>query len=51
MSHLVLKGEAAKTELKRWEIKPNFYETYRKSLVRSGLELPDWIIISAEKSF
>jgi cyclopropane fatty-acyl-phospholipid synthase-like methyltransferase len=50
MSHLVLRGEAAKSELKRWEVRPSFYERYKKSLDKGGLEFPDWIIISAEKS-
>jgi cyclopropane fatty-acyl-phospholipid synthase-like methyltransferase len=50
MSHLVLRGEAAKSELRRWEVRPSFYETYRKSLDKRGLEFPDWIIISAKKS-
>jgi ubiquinone/menaquinone biosynthesis C-methylase UbiE len=50
MSHLVLRGEAAKGELKRWEVRPSFYEKYKKSLDKCGLEFPDWIIISAEKS-
>ena len=49
MSHLVLRGEAAKSELKRWEVRPSIYERYRKSLDKGGLEFPDWIIISAEK--
>jgi cyclopropane fatty-acyl-phospholipid synthase-like methyltransferase len=51
MSHLFLKGEAAKSELKRWEVRSTFYERYRKSLEKVGLEFPDWIIISAERFF
>jgi cyclopropane fatty-acyl-phospholipid synthase-like methyltransferase len=50
MSHLVLRGEAAKSELKRWEVRPSFYERYRKSLDKGGLEIPDWIVISGERS-
>jgi cyclopropane fatty-acyl-phospholipid synthase-like methyltransferase/predicted nucleotidyltransferase len=50
MSHLVLRGEAAKSELKRWEVRPSFYEKYRRTLDEQGLEFPDWIIVSAKKS-
>jgi cyclopropane fatty-acyl-phospholipid synthase-like methyltransferase len=50
MSHLVLREEAAKSELKRWEVRPTFYERYKSSLNKNGLEFPDWIIISATKS-
>jgi cyclopropane fatty-acyl-phospholipid synthase-like methyltransferase len=49
MSHLVLREKAAKSELKRWNVRPSFYEKYRKSLDKDGLEIPDWIIIAAEK--
>jgi ubiquinone/menaquinone biosynthesis C-methylase UbiE len=49
MSHLALRREAAQTELERWEVRPSFYERYRKSLDKDGLEFPDWIIISAKK--
>lgn len=48
-SHLILRRDAAESELKRWEVKPSFYERYRQSLDKSGLELPDWIIVSAKK--
>ena len=49
MSNLVLRKKAAKSELKRWNVRPSFYKKYRKSLDKDGLEIPDWIIISAEK--
>jgi cyclopropane fatty-acyl-phospholipid synthase-like methyltransferase len=49
-SHLVLRGQAAKAELERWEVKPGFYEKYREPIDKDGIEFPDWIIISAKKS-
>jgi SAM-dependent methyltransferase len=36
-SHLVLRGQAAKTELKRWEVRPSFYEKYRRTIDTDGL--------------
>ena len=49
-SHVVLRGEAARSELRRWEVKDSFYKRYKKSLDNSGLEFPDWIVISAKKT-
>jgi cyclopropane fatty-acyl-phospholipid synthase-like methyltransferase len=48
-SHLVLRGRAAKAELEKWNVKPSFYEKYRKPIDKDGLEFPDWIILSAKK--
>jgi hypothetical protein len=48
-SHLVLRGQAAKIELERWDVRPSFYEKHGKSIEKDGLEFPDWIIISAKK--
>lgn len=48
-SHLVLRGQAAKIELERWNVRPSFYEKYRKPIDKDGLEFLDWIIISAKK--
>jgi cyclopropane fatty-acyl-phospholipid synthase-like methyltransferase len=48
-SHLILRRQAAKAELQRWEVRPGFYEKYRKRIDKEGLEFPDWIIISAKK--
>jgi len=50
MSRLVLRGKAAKSELKRWNVRSSFYERCRNSLDKDGLEIPDWIITSAQKS-
>jgi cyclopropane fatty-acyl-phospholipid synthase-like methyltransferase len=47
--HLVLKGQAAKVELERWQVRPSFYEKYKKPIDKDGLEFLDWIIISAKK--
>jgi cyclopropane fatty-acyl-phospholipid synthase-like methyltransferase len=49
-SHLVMKGDAAKSCLKGVEIKDSFYETHKKLLNTRGLEIPDWTIISGIKS-
>lgn len=48
-SRLILTGQAAKAELERWEVRPGFYEKYRKTIDKDGLEFPDWIIVSAKK--
>lgn len=49
-SHLIMKADAAKSSLKSWEVKASFHETHKKQLNKSGLEIPDWIIISGVKS-
>jgi SAM-dependent methyltransferase len=48
-SRLILRGQTAKAELDRWEVMPGFYEKYRRTIDKEGLEFPDWIIISAKK--
>ncbi len=48
-AHLVIKGDAAKSWLKNAEVKASFYKTYKRMLVESGLELPDWVIVSGVK--
>ena len=48
-SHLVMKGDAAKSSLKSWEVRASFYESYKKQLNKSGLEIPDWVIVSGIK--
>jgi cyclopropane fatty-acyl-phospholipid synthase-like methyltransferase len=48
-SHLIMKAEAAKSNLKSWEVKPSFYEKHKAQLDKNGLELPDWIIVSGIK--
>jgi cyclopropane fatty-acyl-phospholipid synthase-like methyltransferase len=44
-SHLIMKADAAKSGLRSWEVKASFYETHKKQLNKSGLEIPDWVII------
>jgi cyclopropane fatty-acyl-phospholipid synthase-like methyltransferase len=48
-SRMILRGQAAKAELERWEVRPGFYEKYRRTIDKEGLEFPDWIIISTKK--
>jgi hypothetical protein len=49
-SRLILKGDAARSELRKWEVRESFFETHRKQLNHSGLEIPDWVIISGVKT-
>lgn len=49
-AHLIMKGEAAKSWLKYAEVRASFYRTYERVLSESGLEVPDWIIVSGVKS-
>jgi cyclopropane fatty-acyl-phospholipid synthase-like methyltransferase len=49
-AHLIMKGDAARSWLKGVEVKANFYETYKKVLIESGLDVPDWVIVSGAKS-
>lgn len=44
-SHLVVKSSAAGSLLRSWEVRPKFYKKYRTQLNKTGLELPDWIVI------
>lgn len=48
-SHLVVKAAAAESLLRSWEVKTKFYKTHRVQLDISGLDIPDWIIISGVK--
>jgi ubiquinone/menaquinone biosynthesis C-methylase UbiE len=43
-SHLIMKADTAKSLLT--STKASFYETQKKQLSKSGLEIPDWIIVS-----
>jgi hypothetical protein len=45
-----MKGEAAKSWLRYAEVRASFYRTYERVLSESGLEVPDWIIVSGVKS-
>jgi ubiquinone/menaquinone biosynthesis C-methylase UbiE len=46
-SHLILKGAVGKKLLAN--TKSAFFEKHKKQLDQSGLELPDWVVISAVK--
>lgn len=48
-SHLVVKAAAAESLLRSWEVRTKFYKTHRVQLDMSGLEIPDWIILSGVK--
>ena len=48
-THLIMKADAAKSWLTSAEVKASFFERYGRVLCSSGLEAPDWIIISAIK--
>jgi 2-polyprenyl-3-methyl-5-hydroxy-6-metoxy-1,4-benzoquinol methylase len=50
-SNLVIKADAARSQLKRWEIKDSFFKAHEKLLNTRGFEIPDWVIISAVKSW
>jgi cyclopropane fatty-acyl-phospholipid synthase-like methyltransferase len=49
-SNLVIKANAARSQLKRWEVKDGFFKAHEKLLNTRGFEIPDWIIISVVKS-
>jgi cyclopropane fatty-acyl-phospholipid synthase-like methyltransferase len=48
-AQLIMKADAAKSWLKSAEVKANFYERHKKLLNESGLEVPDWVIVSGIK--
>ena len=48
-SNFAIKANAAKELLKSWDVKGSFWEKYKTRLVRAGLEIPDWLIISSLK--
>lgn len=50
-SRLVVKAAAAESLLRSWgpNVKTKFYKTHRVQLEMSGLEIPDWIIVSGIK--
>jgi hypothetical protein len=47
---LVIKADAAKSLMERWEVEGRFYARHKKQLNKSGLEIPDWAILSDTKS-
>jgi cyclopropane fatty-acyl-phospholipid synthase-like methyltransferase len=48
-SNLVIKADAARSQLKRWEIKDRFFKAHEKLLNTHGFEIPDWIVVSGIK--
>ncbi len=48
-AQVIMKADAAKSWLKSAEVKANFYERHKKLLNESGLEIPDWVIVSGIK--
>jgi ubiquinone/menaquinone biosynthesis C-methylase UbiE len=50
-SRLVVKASAAGSLLRSWEVRPKFYKKYETQLNKTGLELPDWIMISGMKQW
>ena len=49
-SNLVIRAAAAESLLESWDVKRSFWNMYRRRLVKYGLEIPDWIMISCSKS-
>jgi SAM-dependent methyltransferase len=46
---LRMRGEAARSQLRRWGVTSSFARTFADQLRRPGLELPDWIVIYGTK--
>jgi cyclopropane fatty-acyl-phospholipid synthase-like methyltransferase len=49
-SGLVIRSSAAKELLEDWGIRQSYWKSHREILDREGLEIPDWLIICADKS-
>jgi hypothetical protein len=41
---------SATSLLESWDVKSSFWKKHRTRLVREGLEIPDWMIISGRKT-
>ncbi len=48
-SGLVIRSNAARELLKDWDIRKSYWKSHRGTLEREGLEVPDWLIMSANK--
>jgi cyclopropane fatty-acyl-phospholipid synthase-like methyltransferase len=48
-SGLVIRSDAARELLKDWDIRQSYWKSHHRALEKEGLEVPDWIIISAAK--
>ena len=49
-SNLIIRARAAQHLLESWDVKSSFWKKHRTRLVREGLEIPDWMIISGRKT-
>jgi len=49
-SNLIIRARAAQHLLESWDVKSSFWKKHRTRLVREGLEIPDWMIISGRKA-
>src|SRR5712691_7468789 len=48
-SDLIFRAEAAKELLRSWDVRSSFWKTYKAQLVKEGVEVPDWLIVSGLK--
>ncbi len=48
-SNLIIKGDAVRSFLHSWDVRNDFWKTYKSQLVIGGLEVPDWMIVSSRK--
>ncbi len=48
-SNLIIRARAAPHLLESWDVKSSFWKKHHTRLVREGLEIPDWMIISGIK--
>ena len=48
-AQLIMRADAAKSWLKSAEVRASFYERHERLLNASGLEVPDWVIVSGIK--
>ena len=49
-SGLVFRSEAARLLLADWDVRQSYWRAHREELENSGLEIPDWLIISGVKT-
>lgn len=46
---LRVKAAAAQSLLSSWDVKPSFWKFYQTRLIRHGLDIPDWVMVSGVK--
>ncbi len=49
-SNLIIRARAAEHLFESWHVKSSFWKKHRTRIVREGLEIPDWMIISGRKA-